>query len=737
MRKKIELLAPAGGITQFFAAVENGADAVYLGGYKFNARIKADNFTIKQLRDVIEYAHLRNVKVYITLNTLISDDELESAAKYCEELYSLGADGLIVQDLGLAGWVKEYFPDFPLHLSTQGTVYNLSGVKAAESLGFTRVVLARETSLSEIKNITDSCQAEIEMFVHGALCMCYSGQCQMSRVIGGINGRSGNRGLCAQPCRLPYGKNTNNNGKRTPVNDEYPLSPKDLCTIDNLGEIIDSGVTSLKIEGRMKSPEYVAIVTSIYRKYLDEYMNKGSYNVSSKDLHALRQIYSRGDFTTGYLFDNPCQDLLTEVLPKHQGIYLGKVVNVLKGKNLIDITVSDSLSLGDGIEIRNLGLSGNIITYIEKIGKQTYRIGDIKGPVKIGQEVYRTSQASLNKEAQKTYEGTAFIDGKNHKRVPINIELFLRINEHPVINIIEENKHFAYVAKDIVTEKAINKPLDNSTAERQLRKTGSTCFEAVSVSVEIENGCTLPLSALNKLRRDTLNAYSQEKINDGVREKVNEPKFIFSKRRERGKKYLAFYSFDIRKIKDYNFRSKMDLLDVKNARLYLPLQEFMDGVDLPDFLDPVPYVLNISKGNLDSYIEKNFEAVVKAVKEAGTGIAVGNLGWCREFFEAGLTVYGDYGLNVYNEKAAEVVSSMGVSPVYMSLESQNEGGWPIMITEYPMEFGELTDRKKQGYYSLEAPSGDKWMLFRPGGGMHPDSLISGWKKAHGEFRIYI
>ena len=772
MKKKIELLAPVGGLDQFFAAVENGADAVYMGGNKFNARMKAENFSKEQLIEVIRYAHLRNVKVYITVNTLLSDEELPSAAEYCAELYSMGADAIMIQDLGLVRWIKENLPNLPMYFSTQGTVYNLSGVRTAEALGLSRVVLARETSLEEVKKITSSCNMEIEVFVHGALCMCYSGQCQMSRVVGGINGMSGNKGLCAQPCRLPY---FDENGK-----EYYPLSPKDLCSIDYLGEIIEAGVASIKIEGRMKSPEYVAIVTRIYRKYLDEYYKKGRYEVSDEDREALRQIFSRGEFSTGYLFDNPKEKLLTDSIPKHQGIKIGEVVDVPSKNKLIDVKLTQPLSIGDYIEIRGKTLSGNLVTYLKEIGNNIYRIGDIKTHVEKGQSIYRITQNLLNKDARSTYEGASFVDGKNYKKISIDIELILKIGESPIIEIMEGNDSFVYNDETIEVERAMNKSLEKTLAERQLRKTGSTCFDVRSVTVNLEAESTLSLSSLNKLRRDALDAYSEYKVNQVVEpvslkydlpENANrniaenisnnievnaivvdedaesiEPNNIseideknnqynHNEYSKYGEKQLAFYLFDSKQIELYDFTSKMSLLGVDKARVYLPLEDFMKGKNVPEYLDPIPYISNISKGNLDAYIEKSFDNIVKAVSQ--TGIAVGNLGWCREFIDKGVEVYSDYGLNLYNKSAVESISAFGITPAGMSLESEPEGDWPLMITEHPLNETTLVDRKNQKYNISKASSADKWMIFKAGSKTKDKDLIKLWEAATGEFRIYI
>ena len=260
-----ELLSPVGGRAQLEAAINNGADAVYMGGSLFNARINAENFTEETLAEAIDYAHESGVKVYITFNTLIKDSELARAFQYACRLYEMGADALILQDMGLVRLVHKYLPDFPIHLSTQGTVYNVQALDLVKQLGFSRVVPARELSLEEIRKFAGRChelEMDTEVFVHGALCMCYSGQCQMSRAFGG-GGRSGNRGLCAQPCRLLY---TDDKGRKG-----YFLSPKDLCTLELMPQLIDAGVDSFKIEGRLKSAEYVAVTTSVYRKYLDRY----------------------------------------------------------------------------------------------------------------------------------------------------------------------------------------------------------------------------------------------------------------------------------------------------------------------------------------------------------------------------------------------------------------------------------------------------------------------------------
>lgn len=312
-----EILAPAGDFQSLIAAVENGADAVYLGGKAFNARAFAGNFDDEEMAKAIEYAHLRNVKIYVTVNILIDNSELKDALSYIKTLYDLGVDGLIVQDLGLSFLISRVLPNFPLHGSTQMTIHNREGAEFLAKMGFKRVVLARETSLEDISLINQDPIIELEIFGHGALCICYSGQCLMSSLIGG---RSGNRGRCAQPCRMTYtlvdekGKNAAEEGIG-----EHLLSPRDLNALELLPEICRTGVSSLKFEGRMKRPEYVATVIRIYREALDRYKkNPESFSVWAEEQKELAQIFNR-DFTTGYLLNNPGRDLMSYKRPNNRG----------------------------------------------------------------------------------------------------------------------------------------------------------------------------------------------------------------------------------------------------------------------------------------------------------------------------------------------------------------------------------------------------------------------------------
>lgn len=303
--KKVELLAPAGNYDALLGAVNAGADAVYLGGEQYGARAYADNFSRDEIISGIRLAHIYHKKIYLTINTLVKERELEGLYDFLLPFYEAGLDGVIIQDLGVLAYVRRYFPGLELHASTQMTLTGSEGVSFLKEYGVSRVVPARELSLEEIKNLKET-GAEVEIFIHGAMCYCYSGQCLFSSILGG---RSGNRGKCAQPCRLPY---EINGGKEC-----FPLSMRDMCTIDLLPELIESGVDSFKIEGRMKKPSYVAGVTAIYRKYIDQYYEKGSIHVSAQDRQLLSSLYIRSKIGDGYFHRHNGREMLTLESPAY------------------------------------------------------------------------------------------------------------------------------------------------------------------------------------------------------------------------------------------------------------------------------------------------------------------------------------------------------------------------------------------------------------------------------------
>ena len=314
--REIELLAPAGSREAFYGAVHAGADAVYMGGEKFGARAYADNFSREDLIACIRYGHIHGCRSYLTVNTLMKEQELTELTEELRPLYEAGLDGVIVQDIGALHVIRQYFPGLKIHASTQMTVTGPEGAKLLKELGVSRVVPARELSLRELGNLKRESGLEVEAFVHGAMCYCYSGACLFSSILGD---RSGNRGRCAQPCRLAY--DTDSPGAVVHRKEYYPLSLKDLCTIEHLPELIEEGIDSLKIEGRMKRPEYAAGVTALYRKYLDRYLThpEKPFHVENEDLEALAKLYIRSQRQDGYFFRQNGREMVTLESPSYSG----------------------------------------------------------------------------------------------------------------------------------------------------------------------------------------------------------------------------------------------------------------------------------------------------------------------------------------------------------------------------------------------------------------------------------
>ena len=351
-----ELLAPVGSFDALKAAVQNGANAVYLGGKEFSARASANNFDRDELKEAVRYAHIRGVQVFVTANTLRKQNEIEEFLEYIKYLYDIDVDAIILQDIGMARLVKELLPDFEIHASTQMVAHSLEDVLYLQNIGFDRVVLARELNIQEIEHICKNSNVDIEVFVHGALCVCYSGQCLMSSMLGN---RSGNRGRCAQPCRQKYELIDIYSGEVINTDGEYLLSPKDLNSIQDIDKVIEAGVHSLKIEGRMKRPEYVATVIGSYRKTIDEYMETKKINVSDETMNNLYTIFNR-KFTKGYLFGDVGEDIMNSNRPNNLGLYIGKVVDYNRKAKRLKIKLENTLKKGDGISIGG-GTIGRII----------------------------------------------------------------------------------------------------------------------------------------------------------------------------------------------------------------------------------------------------------------------------------------------------------------------------------------------------------------------------------------
>lgn len=486
----MELLSPAGNRDALIAAVSCGADAVYLGYTAFGARSYAGNFDDQQLKEAVEYAHERGKKIFVTVNTLVKQCEVDDLCDVLELLTNTGVDAAIVQDLGVVRIARERFPELTLHASTQMTVNNAQGARLLGSMGLTRVVPARECSLDELKKMADT-GVEIEAFAHGALCVAVSGQCLFSSMIGG---RSGNRGRCAQPCRLPYKLDDGTSG--------YLLSTRDLMLIDKIPQMRDAGVYSFKLEGRMKRPEYVGVITRAYREALDAAEAHVPYHPDEKTIRDLKQIFNRGGFTEGYVMGRSNAALMSWERPNHWGIRVGKITS-MRGP-LAKVLLDEPIHDGDGLQVRGreeaeLTYSGNDagrgIEATVRIAAGRYQPGD---------EVYRLTDAVQMAEIRA-------VMAKEQVRIPLTAELTAMPDRLPELSLSDRDGHTICVVGDQVVQSAQQRALDHENAFKQLSKMGGTPY--VLDKLELHSaGAFMTAGMLNSLRRDALAAMKAARI---------------------------------------------------------------------------------------------------------------------------------------------------------------------------------------------------------------------------------
>ena len=496
----IELLAPAGSWEALEAAVNAGADAVYMGGKSFGARAYASNFDKEEMAKAVYFAHMHRVRLYITVNTLVDDSELAELADYLLFLNNVGVDGIIVQDLGVIRLARQIVPELPLHASTQMTITNSSGVDFAVAAGMERSVLARELSLKEIEAAC-SRGTEIESFIHGALCVCYSGQCLMSSLIGG---RSGNRGRCAQPCRLPY-KLLNAKGEDMLEGKDagqYLLSPKDMNTLAILPQLIEAGVVSYKIEGRMKRPEYVAVVVDAYRRAIDSY-KAGNYNVPAEDLANIEQIFNR-DFTTAYMTHRPGKEMMSDRRPNNRGVLVGRVTKLDKQHNKATVKLDKELHLGDGLEfwVSVGGRVGTTVTEMLKGGTsvEVAHPGeqvtiDVPKGVRFNDRVFRTLDSGLM-----AYAGQFFgPDAK--KRINVKAVVTAKLGQPMTVVLTDDEGNVGYGETNFIVEAARKRALDAEVVRKQMDRLGTTEYALGDMEFIHDDNVMVPMSEMNEARR--------------------------------------------------------------------------------------------------------------------------------------------------------------------------------------------------------------------------------------------
>lgn len=508
-KSDIELLAPAGDWDCLRAAVANGADAVFFGVEKFNARARANNFLMDELPDIMSFLHLYGVKGFLTFNILVFENELNDAKQLIEACIKAGVDAVIVQDLGLVKMIRDLSPDFPIHGSTQMTITSPEAVEFTKPFDIERVVLGRENNLKQIKQIGDQAKLPMEVFVHGALCVSYSGQCLTSEMWGG---RSANRGECAQACRLPYDLMVD--GEQKPMGDiAYLLSPKDLAALELVPELIEAGVTSFKIEGRLKSPEYVANVVSKYRKAIDRYFETGEAKPTKEELRELEQSFSRG-FTYGFLKGTNNKKLVEGTYPKSRGVYLGRVKQILRDGVLCELEAP--LKRGDGIcfdagdptrkeeggrvyDIRRKGVKvegeapGGMIEIVP--GRNDVNLNRLH----VGDRIWKTNDPHLDKRLRQTFE-----TDKPYRTFPVAVRVTGTLGE-PLKSWWTDLQtgHTVSVESELALVQAEKRPMDAALFEEQFGRLGGTIFELAAEQLEVQlNGALIvPMRELNGMRR--------------------------------------------------------------------------------------------------------------------------------------------------------------------------------------------------------------------------------------------
>ncbi|MEG2458873.1 MAG: U32 family peptidase [Raoultibacter sp.] len=499
-QEKPELLAPAGNMTCLHAAVRSGADAVYLGAERFNARRGADNFTLANLAEACDFAHLRGVRVYLTVNTAVLPDETTPVMELVRQGYRAGIDAFIVQDIGIVAEIARTLPAARVHISTQMNIHNAAGLAAVAALGAKRVTLARELSLGEIARLAAEAAAldmEVEVFAHGALCVCYSGQCFMSSLIGG---RSANRGVCAQACRLPYTLHNRAINKNLESPGEHLLSPKDLCTIEALDKLVEAGVASFKIEGRMKSPEYVSTVTSVYRSVLDRVIaadGAGTTTVTEKEKHALEGVFSRG-FTTAYLEGKRGNDIMSYGRPNNRGVFIGRVAGVKDG--LVSIAAEEELHAGDVIEFwTNNGHFAQTLGAhdCDKDGNARVSVAKYVGK---GDRVFRVRNAV-----------SAFVEDVLQPKVPVSGTAVLRIGAPLTLKFTTAEGIWVCIEGDPV-EAARTKAVSVEEVREHIDRLGNTPFVLKDLDITLDEGVGIGFSQLHKLRTRVLEELEQEML---------------------------------------------------------------------------------------------------------------------------------------------------------------------------------------------------------------------------------
>ena len=624
--EKVEILAPAGSMESLVAAINKGADAVYLGGNKFSARAYASNFDNDNMLKAVDYAHSYDVKIYVTLNTILKENEIEEAVRYVGYLYEIGVDALIIQDLGLLKRIKEDFPLMEVHASTQMTIHNGEAAVYFKDKGFHRIVLSREMTLEEIKYISKDLGIETEMFVHGAICVAYSGQCLMSSMIGG---RSGNRGRCAQPCRMEYTLR----GEKSGETKGHLLSPKDMCTIEDVEDIVETGVYSLKIEGRMKRAEYVAGVVDNYKKAVNKVLYNKKYDEQAGKRQLL-QLFNRSGFTNAYLKKNTGKDMMSFNSPKNSGISLGVV------DKSGDIVIKEDLAVGDGIRYRDKGFTLSKIVHNGNEVKSAKRGDKVKlYPIdyKKGDELFKSLNKQLFDELEEYLKPYT-------KKIPLNAVVNFAVDKPVAIKINYKGNDYEVLGE--VVQKAEKRPLDQERIKEALKKSGEVAFKIENIEFENFEDGFMRVSDLNNLRRDIIEKITKEVCRSYRR-----------KRPAKGDKSKVFSEkTNVEIICSCITKEQVEaLIEMKIENIAVDLfSREKNSVKKKDLLELAEKYKDINFYVKTSTIVKGeFNKVVNTIEEVSSyikGIITSNVGIISEFKDK-LYIIGDYKLNIVNSQS--------------------------------------------------------------------------------------
>lgn len=665
-----ELLSPAGNIQCLKAAVQNGADAVYLGGKLFGARAYAGNFTKEELKEAVDYCHLYGVRIYVTVNTIIYQNEVEEFISYINYLYEIGVDALIMQDIGMISLVRKNFPDIEIHASTQMHNHNNENILVLKELDVKRLVLDRELSLKEIEELPNTLEKEV--FIHGALCNSYSGCCLFSSLNGG---RSGNRGECVQSCRMPF--KLIKNDKYIETEQKYLLSTKELNTTNKIEDLVNSSITSFKIEGRMKSPAYVGFVTRIYRRLIDNVINNNTNLITEEDIDILKILFNR-EFTNGYLFNDKVMNISSS---NHQGLEIGKVLEVTPKK--IKIKLSKDLYQEDGIRFKNnnLGMIANMIynekgLLINKASSNSIIYLDNKINLKDKDVVVKTSSTYLEKQILST----------SLKKIKVSIEVIQKNNQLEVSYIDDKNNK---VNTLIEVQESINRPTSKEEIKEKLTKLGNTPFITKDITINIDDNIFVNMKSLNEVRRLLIDNLIKERTKIKVNKTNINTKIDFIEEKN--------YNYEISVLARTRKQVKA-ALDSKIDRIYVDSALYEEYKNMNNIYLRLPRVNK----------EYNYNA---------KNILVTELGGIHKYNDNKHNIISDYYLNIVNNHSIKYLIDHNVHRITLSPEIDYHnlddllkdkieliiyGRLELMLTKScPIKEIELCPCKKEDKYYLE------------------------------------